>query len=104
MPKWVGFRVPSVCADVVATMIALGTGARAEDCLVTPNSDPPPGARWVYQTDRATNRRCWYLTEAARAVAAHRDAEPQRRLTPTERDTLFEEFLQWQQQQKPWPR
>src|SRR5215469_11675237 len=50
MPKWVSFRVPSVCADVVATMIALGMGARADDCLVAPNSDPPPGARWVYQT------------------------------------------------------
>jgi hypothetical protein len=103
MRKWVSFRVPSVCADVLVTTIALGASVRADDYLLAPNSDSPPGARWVYQTDRATNRRCWYLTEAERAPVAHHDAEPQHRLTPTERDALFEEFLRWQQQQKPRP-
>lgn len=37
----------------------------------------------------------------AAAPVAHADAQPQARLTPTERDALFREFLHWQEQQKP---
>jgi hypothetical protein len=181
MPKCVSFRLPAVCAGVLAAVIVLETSARADDCLLAPNRVAAPGARWVYETDRATNRRCWYLIEAGRAEAAqaaepspydppqppafssffpwatgfpgstqpdsaggdpraalgtrpddaridarpravrrpnaealtpkphhpppaaHGDAEPQPRLTPTERDALFEEFLHWQARQKPRP-
>jgi hypothetical protein len=38
---------------------------------------------------------------ASAAPVAHADAEPPARLTPTDRDTLFREFLHWQEQQKP---
>jgi hypothetical protein len=48
----------------VATLLAWGVGpgtARADDCLTQPNSSAPAGARWYYHTDRATQRKCWYL-------------------------------------------
>ncbi len=183
-------RVPAICAGVVATVLMLDTSARADNCRLAPGRVTAPGVHWVYQTDPATNRRCWYLiatdpaaqageaydpyhppafgspspyhppqpspfdtffswatgspgstqpdnaggdpraapasrpddarTDAAprparppKAVAnlapkshrppatAHEDGEPQSHLTPTERDTLFTDFLHWQQQQKP---
>jgi len=37
----------------------------------------------------------------AAAPVVHADAQPQARLTPTERDALFRDFLHWQEQQKP---
>lgn len=35
--------------------------ARAGDCLAQPNSSAPAGNHWYYHTDRATQRKCWYL-------------------------------------------
>lgn len=35
--------------------------ARADDCLTAPNSAAPKGSHWYYHTDRATQRKCWFL-------------------------------------------
>jgi hypothetical protein len=35
--------------------------AHADNCLTAPNSSAPTGSRWYYHTDRATQRKCWYL-------------------------------------------
>src|SRR5262249_14640505 len=35
--------------------------ARADHCLTQPKSSAPAGSRWYYRTDRATQRKCWYL-------------------------------------------
>ena len=168
---------PVLCIGALATLITLGVSdaARSDDCLTEPNRGAGPGARWLYYTERATNRRCWYLVAAeprpgvaqppqpsvnpppftfffpwssagpsnpsgppsdpraapgprpddpridARprpprpssaevavterpphrpATAAHVET-PQARLTPTERDALFRDFLHWQEQQRP---
>jgi hypothetical protein len=48
------------------------TIARADDCLTAPNSPAPAGRRWSYRTDRATQRKCWYL-RAAGEPAQHTD-------------------------------
>jgi hypothetical protein len=48
----------------VAALLAWGIGPRtahADNCLTQPNSSAPAGARWYYHTDRATQRKCWYL-------------------------------------------
>jgi hypothetical protein len=52
----------------VAILLAWGAGlgvptniAHANDCLAAPNTPAPEGSRWYYQTDRATQRRCWFL-------------------------------------------
>ncbi len=47
-------------------LIGLGAGvptnaARTEDCLIAPNSPAPHGSHWYYRTDRAKQRKCWYL-------------------------------------------
>ncbi len=34
---------------------------RADECLVAPNSPAPEGSHWYFRTDRAKQRKCWYL-------------------------------------------
>ena len=48
---------------------ALASSA-ADDCIATPNAEAPPGSRWYYRTDRATQRKCWYLSSQGRKVGA----------------------------------
>jgi hypothetical protein len=52
----------------IATLLAWGTDvglpttiARAADCLTAPYFSAPEGSHWYYQTDRATQRKCWFL-------------------------------------------
>lgn len=53
---------------LVATLFIAGvcvtappTTARADDCLTAPNSPTPQGSHWYYRSDRATQRKCWYV-------------------------------------------
>ena len=53
---------------LVATLLVLGVGvgapgntARADDCLIAPNSSAPQGRHWYYHLDRSNQRKCWYL-------------------------------------------
>ena len=59
-----------VCAATAALALASLTGtirpitaARADDCLAKPDKSPPSGSHWFYRTDRATQRKCWYLAD-----------------------------------------
>jgi hypothetical protein len=35
--------------------------ARADNCLTEPKSSAPTGSHWYYRSDRANQRKCWYL-------------------------------------------
>jgi hypothetical protein len=69
---------PSIA--LVATLLIAGvsvtarpTTARADDCLTAPNSPAPQGTHWYYRSDRATQRKCWYVRapgQPAQQVAA----------------------------------
>jgi hypothetical protein len=53
--------------------------AGADDCLTAPNSAAPAGKRWFYRTDRATQRKCWYLrgpSEATQRADAQAPSAP----------------------------
>jgi hypothetical protein len=61
-------RPPIGTIVAVATLLAWGadvglptTIARAADCLTAPYFSAPEGSHWYYQTDRATQRKCWFL-------------------------------------------
>src|SRR5262249_24455591 len=48
----------------VAILLAWGVelrAARADDCLAQPRPRAPEGSHWYFHTDRATQRKCWYL-------------------------------------------
>ena len=52
----------------VSALLASGLGvsvpantAYAVDCLAAPNSSAPQNSHWYYRTDRAQQRKCWYV-------------------------------------------
>jgi hypothetical protein len=69
-------RVPAVCAGVLATVLVLDTSARADNCLLEPGRVARPGVHWVYKTDPATNRRCWYPIETVAGAQAGEAYDP----------------------------
>src|SRR6476661_4991106 len=63
---------------LAASAIALAPAsdaAPAETCLAAPKGVAPQGRHWYYHLDRASQRKCWYLAEKGRKVAA-RTAAP----------------------------
>jgi hypothetical protein len=38
--------------------------AAAADCLTAPGSSASPNSHWYYRTDKAQQRKCWYLRSA----------------------------------------
>jgi hypothetical protein len=92
---------------LVSTLLVSGLGvsvpanaARAVDCLSAPNSAAPQNGRWHYRTDRAKQRKCWYLRVADRpsqqAVRTTREAPPAKQSVPAaDQDSLtsFKSFM-----------
>jgi hypothetical protein len=44
-----------------AVVAAPANTTPADNCLAVPNTAAPPGHHWYYRTDRATQRKCWYV-------------------------------------------
>ena len=67
MPKRFMSCVPAVFVGLSAGAIVLNTNyaTLADDCLAGPNRPPAPGGHWYFHFDKAGNRKCWYLVEAA---------------------------------------
>jgi hypothetical protein len=65
------------------------TIARADDCLTAPNSPAPAGRRWSYRTDRATQRKCWYV-RAADGRTQHTDAQAPSTVAPAKKTRALE--------------
>jgi len=61
-----------VALSVVTLSATPGSAATTETCLAAPNSTAPDGSHWYFRTDRATQRKCWYL--AAQGQKVHRVA------------------------------
>jgi hypothetical protein len=57
------FQVLMLSVAVLAVVGPVGV-ARAADCLTAPGSPAPPNSHWYYRTDRAQQRKCWYLRAA----------------------------------------
>jgi hypothetical protein len=53
-----------VCALLAAVAASVDSPAQA-DCIVQPTQQAPEGAHWSLHHDRAKNRRCWILVDAA---------------------------------------
>jgi hypothetical protein len=108
-----------VSAFLVSTFCAVGSAgtARAADCLAAPALSAPPNGHWYYHTDRATQRKCWYLrgldgalhegetktTQSASAASTYSLEDFKnfmaRRgkadLSDKDVEQLYAEFLQW---------
>ena len=67
----------ALCAMLAAVVLPNNPARAAGDCLAAPSSQPPPGSHWYYRSDRAKQRRCWYLApEGERVSHAKPVAQP----------------------------
>ena len=102
-----------VMLSVIASFAASTSTVRAADeCIVEPNSQPPQGQHWYYQTDRDSQRQCWYLgpdgatvrksapetlkqskPDAPATAALARGVE---NLSQQQREELFHKYIEWQ--------
>jgi hypothetical protein len=53
-----------VCALLATVAVGMDSPAQAE-CIAQLNQQAPEGAHWSLHSDRAKNRRCWILVDAA---------------------------------------
>jgi hypothetical protein len=110
MPNYLTFA-PAISAGVFAAVVALSTDypARAGECIAEPTHQPAEGRHWYYHVDRGTNQTCWNLGDVAISpqritpdtTQPHAEVTVRPRIRDgrapgsTERDTLFREFLRW---------
>ncbi|GEM_PF-5791797 len=95
----------------------LANAARAADCLAAPNSAAPANSHWYYRTDRAQQRKCWYLRAAndgapqnmqaaheasPNSLASFKDfmAERGTKMSDHDVEQLYTEFLAWNRRAK----
>jgi hypothetical protein len=102
-----------VCSVASGASITLSANvARADDCLIAPGS-ATPGRHWSYLTDRATQKKCWHLSDAgqvSKTPASEMASQTFQTLTaglpePAARagngfseeevQTLYAQFLEW---------
>lgn len=118
-------------AAFLASGLAVGVPANiafAVDCLTAPNSPAPANSHWHYRTDRAQDRKCWYLqtdnrpSEQGAVQAVHEaPAKPSQsvaasgpspgvkdfvaqhaavKLSEQDVEKLYAEFLEWKRRAK----
>jgi hypothetical protein len=49
------------CFSLTASCAVSAGALHAAECIAKPDNTPPQGKHWYYQTDRTTNRKCWFL-------------------------------------------
>jgi hypothetical protein len=102
-----------VVLTVIASFAASTSTVRAaNECITKPNSQPPQGQHWYYQTDRESKRQCWYLGPEGATVRKNAAetlkpfnsdapatpaalAQDPANLSRQQREALFRKFVEW---------
>lgn len=77
--------IAAVTTSLCAVSIPSGAARAAENCLSAPQGAAPAGSHWRYRTDRASQRKCWYLSQEGRKaprMAQSREPQPQAETPP----------------------
>jgi hypothetical protein len=108
------FALASIGVIGAALEFGVNNASAADDCITESNLVPPKGTHWDYRTDRAANRKCWFLVKVTTAPVAPQTRRPlpqstlarvspehrgMRNLNDSEQAALFLEFLRWKEQQ-----
>jgi hypothetical protein len=64
--------------------------AGADDCLTAPDSPASEGRRWFYRTDRATQRKCWYLRAAGEPAQRAANVQAPSAVAPAKTTSAFD--------------
>src|SRR5579862_9004728 len=59
----------NILAGLPFVMIARAETVTAENCLLNPKGETPPGSHWRYHIDHVNKRNCWYLRSEDGSVA-----------------------------------
>ena len=62
--------VSVLLAAVALTATSTSAAPTADECLAAPKGQAPAGKHWNYRTNRATKRKCWYLSDEGATDAA----------------------------------
>jgi len=87
-------RTTSFVVGVLTCMLAgtsfvtmhLADAGAADECPAAPKKASSPGQHWYYRIDRATQRHCWYLGDAGKAMSRTAKAASEHRSTLTDSD------------------
>jgi hypothetical protein len=71
MPKQIGSLAPAAVpvalfVALVVIILAANPAQAAADCAPAAGLQAPQGSHWYYRTERATGRKCWYLSSEGR--------------------------------------
>jgi hypothetical protein len=71
MPKQIGSLAPATVSvalfvALIAIIQATAPAQAAADCVPAPGLQAAQGSHWYYRTDRATGRKCWYVSSDGR--------------------------------------
>ena len=112
-------NVMILSATAEVSTVWSGMALASDECLTEPDAKSPQGSHWYYYTDRESHRKCWYVRRARAKgpqtvtresqsslkprsdarITRNTDNEVSHHLDETARETLFQEFLRWQERQ-----
>ena len=70
------FALASIGVIGAALEFGVNNASAADDCITESNLVPPKGTHWDYRTDRAANRKCWFLVKVTTAPVAPQTRRP----------------------------
>jgi len=79
MSNRIALLVSVLFAGVALTATSLSAAPADDECLAKPKGVAPAGKHWYYNTDRSTQRKCWYLGETGEKTVA---VAPRKRPAP----------------------
>jgi len=112
-------NVMILSATAEVSTVWSGMALASDKCLTEPDSQSLQGSHWYYYTDRESHRKCWYAgrarAKASQTVESRWSLRPKsdaritrnvdsgneasHPLDEAARETLFQEFLRWQERQ-----
>jgi hypothetical protein len=79
MGNRIALLVSVLFAGVALTATSLSAAPADDECFARPKGVAPAGKHWYYNTDRSTQRKCWYLGETGEKTVA---VAPRKRQAP----------------------
>src|SRR4029453_318540 len=79
MRNRIALVVSLLFASIALTATSLSAAPADDECLAKPKGVAPAGKHWYYNTNRSTQRKCWYLGDTGEKTVA---ATPRKQPSP----------------------
>ncbi|MDQ8729809.1 hypothetical protein [Bradyrhizobium sp. LHD-71] len=81
----------AMLASAVLTATSGSAAPPADECLTKPKGPAPAGKHWYYQTNRTTQRKCWYLADAGAKIVEPARPKAAASAPPDDRGTTMQQ-------------